>query len=138
VFQAAHLLPTLTCEQNVALPLHLLGLPAREIDARVAQVLDEVSLRDRSLHLPDELSGGERQRVAVARALVTAPRLVLADEPTGSLDTTTGAQILQLFVDVQRTHRTTIVIVTHDHHAASHCGRIVRIRDGRIESDSAA
>jgi putative ABC transport system ATP-binding protein len=135
VFQAYHLMPTLTAAQNVALPLHLAGRPTREVDERVRAVLSDVGLADRASHLPDELSGGERQRVAIARALVTGAPLVLADEPTGNLDTTRSAEILQLLGRIHRERGTTIVMVTHDPNAASVCKRVVRIRDGRVEAD---
>jgi putative ABC transport system ATP-binding protein len=137
VFQSGHLMTTLTAAQNVALPLHLLGVGRAEVRRRVACVLDEVGLAGRSEHLPDELSGGERQRVAIARALVTDPRLVLADEPTGNLDSTTGEQILALFHRAHEERQATIVIVTHDSRAGSQCDRVVGIRDGRVDSERA-
>jgi putative ABC transport system ATP-binding protein len=135
IFQAYHLMPTLTAAQNVALPLHLAGRPRSEIGERTAAVLAEVGLSGRSHHLPDELSGGERQRVAVARALVTGSPLVLADEPTGNLDTVRGEEILALLRDIHREHGTTIVMVTHDQRAASSCARLIELRDGRVEGD---
>ncbi|MDU0458950.1 MAG: ABC transporter ATP-binding protein [Geobacteraceae bacterium] len=137
IFQAYHLMPTLKVSQNVALPLHLAGVPANEINRRVAEVLREVGLEAREKHLPDELSGGERQRVAIARALVTDAPLLLADEPTGNLDTARGEEILNLLRTIHRERGTTIVIVTHDHHAASACDRLIKLRDGRVEGDSA-
>lgn len=136
IFQAYHLMPTLRVSQNVALPLHLAGVPASEISRKVAQVLGEVGLEARANHLPDELSGGERQRVAIARALVTDAPLLLADEPTGNLDTARGEEILTLLRTIHRERGTTIVIVTHDHHAAGVCERLIRLRDGRVEGDS--
>jgi len=135
IFQAYHLMPTLRVSQNVALPLHLAGVPAGEINRKVAQVLGEVGLEARANHLPDELSGGERQRVAIARALVTDAPLLLADEPTGNLDTARGEEILGLLRTIHRERGTTIVIVTHDHHAAGVCERLIRLRDGRVEGD---
>jgi putative ABC transport system ATP-binding protein len=135
VFQAYHLMPTLTAAQNVALPLHLAGRPRREIEERVARTLEEVGLASRAAHLPDELSGGERQRVAIARALVTGAPLLLADEPTGNLDTARGEEILALLRSVHASRRTTVVMVTHDQNAAAHCERLIRIRDGRVEGD---
>jgi putative ABC transport system ATP-binding protein len=135
IFQAYHLMPTLKVSQNVALPLHLAGIPARDINLKVAQVLGEVGLEGRINHLPDELSGGERQRVAIARALVTGAPLLLADEPTGNLDTARGEEILNLLRSIHREHGTTIVMVTHDHHAASACERLIRLRDGRVVGD---
>lgn len=137
IFQAYHLMPTLKVSQNVALPLHLAGVPAGEITRKVAQVLREVGLEGRVNHLPDELSGGERQRVAIARALVTGAPLLLADEPTGNLDTARGEEILNLLRSIHREHGTTIVMVTHDNHAASACERLIKLRDGRVEGDSA-
>ncbi len=135
VFQAYHLMPTLTAAQNVALPLHLSGLARGEIAQRVRQALDEVGLAGRADHLPDELSGGERQRVAIARAVVTRPRLLLADEPTGNLDSARGEEILQVLANIHRQHGATIVMVTHDSGAASHCRRIIRLCDGRIAGE---
>jgi len=137
IFQAYHLMPTLKVSQNVALPLHLAGVPAGEIARKVAQVLKEVGLEGRANHLPDELSGGERQRVAIARALVTDAPLLLADEPTGNLDTARGEEILNLLRAIHRERGTTIVIVTHDHNAASVCERLIKLRDGRVEGDGA-
>ena len=137
IFQAYHLMPTLKVSQNVALPLHLAGAATREIEEKVARVLREVGLEARGNHLPDELSGGERQRVAIARALVTDAPLLLADEPTGNLDTARGEEILQLLKTINRERGTTIVIVTHDHNAASACARLIKLRDGKVEGDSA-
>lgn len=133
VFQAYHLMATLTCAQNTALPLHLQGVPRREIDQRVARALDEVGLTARAHHLPEELSGGECQRMAIARALVTSPRILLADEPTGNLDSRTGQQVLTLLLDLQRKQQATLVLVTHDPRIAASCDRTVWIRDGQIE-----
>jgi putative ABC transport system ATP-binding protein len=138
VFQAYHLMPTLTCAENVALALFVQGVPQSTVDARVRGALASVGLTSRADHLPDELSGGERQRVAIARALVTAPRLILADEPTGSLDSATGTQILRQLLALQREQRATLVIVTHDPQVAANCGRIVRLRDGCVESGGAS
>jgi putative ABC transport system ATP-binding protein len=134
IFQAYHLMPTLTVSQNVALPLHLAGVGRRAIDHRVSKVISEVGLDKRSHHIPDELSGGERQRVAIARALVTGAPLLLADEPTGNLDTARGEEILGLLKTINTDHRTTIVMVTHDPHAASACKHVIRLRDGRVEN----
>ncbi len=135
VFQAYHLMPTLTAAQNVALPLHLAGTSRKDVDARVARALGDVGLAARSGHLPDALSGGERQRVAIARALVTGAPLLLADEPTGNLDTARGEEILTLLRTIHGARGTTIVMVTHDPHAAAACTRLLRIRDGRLEGD---
>ncbi|MBT1075792.1 ABC transporter ATP-binding protein [Geobacter grbiciae] len=137
IFQAYHLMPTFKVSQNVALPLHLAGVSSGEISRQVARVLQEVGLEARANHLPDELSGGERQRVAIARALVTGAPLLLADEPTGNLDSARGEEILNLLRTIHRERGTTIVMVTHDHHAASACDRLIRLRDGRVEGDSA-
>jgi putative ABC transport system ATP-binding protein len=136
IFQAYHLMPTLKVSQNVALPLHLAGVPSGEINQKVARMLKEVGLEGRANHLPDELSGGERQRVAIARALVTDAPLLLADEPTGNLDTARGEEILLLLKTINRDWGTTIVIVTHDHNAASACARLIKLRDGKVEGDS--
>jgi putative ABC transport system ATP-binding protein len=133
VFQAYHLLATLTCEQNVAMPLHLQGTRRQDIQSRVARALADVGLSRRAQHLPDQLSGGERQRAAIARALVTRPRVLLADEPTGNLDSASGNQILALLREVTDARRTTLVMVTHNEQAARLCHRLVRLRDGRIE-----
>ena len=135
IFQAYHLMPTLRVRQNVALPLHLAGVSAKEAARRVERVLAEVGLEQRGDHLPDELSGGERQRVAIARALVTDAPLLLADEPTGNLDSARGKEILALLRSIHRQRGTTIVMVTHDREAASACDRIIRLRDGRVEDD---
>ena len=137
IFQAYHLMPTLKVSQNVALPLHLAGVSTREIERKVAGALQDVGLESRADHLPDELSGGERQRVAIARALVTDAPLLLADEPTGNLDTARGEEILQLLKTINRERGTTIVIVTHDQRAASACARLIKLRDGKVEGDSA-
>jgi putative ABC transport system ATP-binding protein len=135
VFQAYHLMPTLTAAQNVELPLHLAGRPASEARERAAKTLTEVGLAERTAHLPDELSGGERQRVAIARALVTGAPLLLADEPTGNLDTARGEEILGLLKSIHEGRGTTIVMVTHDPHAAAACERVVTFRDGRVVGD---
>ena len=136
VFQAYHLMPTLTAAQNVELPLHLAGRPAAEARERAAKALAEVGLAGRTTHLPDELSGGERQRVAIARALVTGAPLLLADEPTGNLDTARGEEILGLLRAIHEGRGTTIVMVTHDPHAAAACERVVRFRDGKVVEDT--
>lgn len=135
IFQAYHLMPTLTASQNVALPLHLAGRPRREIEGKTAAVLEEVGLSERAGHLPDELSGGERQRVAIARALVTGAPLLLADEPTGNLDSARGEEILELLRSIHRERNTTVVMVTHDSRAASVCRRRIELRDGMVEGD---
>jgi putative ABC transport system ATP-binding protein len=135
VFQFFNLLPSLTCVENVALPLHLKGLPRKEIDKRARELLDLVRLGARVDHLPDELSGGERQRVAIARALAFCPPVILADEPTGNLDTHTGADILALIRDLHQRLSATVLIVTHDISVAESCPRTVTLRDARIAGD---
>jgi putative ABC transport system ATP-binding protein len=131
VFQAFHLLPGLTAAQNVALPLRYADVPLTERLARATAVLDRVGLGARLHHFPRELSGGQQQRVAVARALVTAPDLLLADEPTGNLDSRVGGEIVALLEELWREGRT-LVVVTHDQALAERAGRIVRLLDGRI------
>jgi putative ABC transport system ATP-binding protein len=135
IFQFFNLLPSLTCVENVALPLHLKGLPRKEIDERARELLELVRLEQRFDHLPDELSGGERQRVAIARALAFQPPVLLADEPTGNLDTHTGADILDLIRDLHQRLKSTIVVVTHDRNVAQSCERTVTLRDARIAGD---
>ena len=133
VFQAYHLIPTLTALENVPVPLELAG--DRDALARAGALLDEVGLGDRAGHYPVQLSGGEQQRVAVARAVGRRPRLLLADEPTGNLDSSTGKQIVDLLVDLHRNLSSTLVLVTHDAALATHADRVVTLRDGRIVSD---
>jgi len=130
VFQSFHLLPSLTAAENVALPLELAG---REDPARVDEVLQAVGLAHRARHYPRQLSGGEQQRVALARAFVGRPRILFADEPTGSLDQATGQQISDLLFDMNAHGGTTLVLVTHDMRLAQRCGRILRIDGGRIQ-----
>ena len=133
VFQSYHLIPTLTALENVAVPLELAGEPhALE---RAGALLAEVGLAGRAHHYPVQLSGGEQQRVAVARAVCRRPRLLLADEPTGNLDSATGKQIIELLVDLHRNLSSTLVLVTHDSALAAHADRVVTLRDGRIVSD---
>lgn len=136
IFQFFNLLPTLTCLENVALPLHLRGWPRRKIEERSKELLALVGLERRLDHLPDELSGGERQRVAIARALSIYPPILLADEPTGNLDTQTGWEILKLIHDLRQQLHTTVLIVTHDRAVAESCPRTIALRDGRIAGDS--
>ena len=135
IFQFFNLLPSLSCLENVALPLHLRGWPRKKIETRARELLDLVKLSARIDHLPDELSGGERQRVAIARALSVYPPILLADEPTGNLDTQTGADILGLIRDLHARLHSTVLIVTHDMNVAETCQRTITIRDGRIVGD---
>ena len=135
IFQFFNLLPTLLCVENVGLPLHLRGWPRKKVDERARELLGLVKLEHRLAHLPEELSGGERQRVAIARALSVYPPILLADEPTGNLDTRTGEDILTLIRDVHDRLGCTVVIVTHDMHVARSCQRTVALRDGRIVED---
>src|SRR4051794_37542373 len=135
IFQFFNLLPSLTCVENVALPLHLKGMPRKEIEKRARDLLEMVQLGSRFDHLPDELSGGERQRVAIARALAFYPPVLLADEPTGNLDSRTGSEILRLIHDLHDRLNATILIVTHDATVADSCPRTVSLRDARIAGD---
>ena len=135
IFQFFNLLPTLSSLENVSLPLHLRGWPRPKIEARARELLDLVQLGTRIDHLPDELSGGERQRVAIARALSVYPPILLADEPTGNLDTATGAEILKLMHDLHDRLGATVLVVTHDQAVAESCPRTIHIRDGRIFED---
>jgi len=133
IFQSFHLIPTLTALENVAVPLELNG----DLDAkkRAAELLAAVGLQDRQSHYPVQLSGGEQQRVAVARAFACRPPILLADEPTGNLDSATGRQVIDLLLSLNRDHGSTLVLVTHDPDLASCAERIISLRDGRIESD---
>src|SRR3954471_15589734 len=135
IFQFFNLLPTLSCLENVGLPLHLRGWPRRKVDERARELLQLVQLGHRLTHLPDELSGGERQRVAIARALSVYPPILLADEPTGNLDTHTGVEILALIRDLHARLQSTVVIVTHDMNVAESCERTIALRDSRIVED---
>jgi len=135
IFQFFNLLPTLSCLENVSLPLHLRGWPRKKIDERARELLGLVQLGARMDHLPDELSGGERQRVAIARALSVYPPILLADEPTGNLDTVTGLDILNLVRDLHERLGSTVLIVTHDVTVAESCARTIHIRDGHVIQD---
>ena len=133
IFQSFHLIPTLTAQENVAVPLELRGDPSAS--ARSVELLSTVGLQDRQSHYPIQLSGGEQQRVAVARAFACRPSILLADEPTGNLDSATGRQVIDLLLALNRDHGSTLVLVTHDPDLASYADRIITLRDGRIESD---
>ncbi len=134
VFQTFNLLPRYTALENVALPMIYGGFSKSERDARAREVLTQVGLGDRMDHKPNELSGGQRQRVAVARALVMKPSIILADEPTGNLDTATSLEVMQLFSDIQKAGNT-VILVTHEEDIAKCAHRTVRLRDGKVESD---
>lgn len=135
IFQFFNLLPSLTCLENVALPLHLRGWPRRRAVERARELLQLVQLGARLQHLPEELSGGERQRTAIARALSVYPPILLADEPTGNLDSQAGADILSLIRDLNERLGATVLVVTHDLGVARSCRRTITIRDGRIVGD---
>ena len=135
VFQTFNLLPRSDCLANVELPLIYAGMRSSDRRKRALDVLDRVGLTDRVDHKPNELSGGQRQRVAIARALVNNPSILLADEPTGNLDSKTGEEIMRLFEELQKAGHT-IIVVTHEQEVAMHCRRIITLRDGMIETDS--
>jgi putative ABC transport system ATP-binding protein len=132
VFQQFNLIPTLTAAQNVEIALAPSGLSGDERRAHVLKLLDSVGLSARGDHVPSKLSGGEQQRVAIARALANEPHVLLADEPTGNLDSTTGTEIIDLLLSLSAAGRRTVIVVTHDHDIARRAGRIVRMRDGRL------
>ncbi len=134
VFQTFNLLGRLTAQENVALPLVYAGIPQKDRMARAAATLEKVGLKDRMLHKPNELSGGQRQRVAVARALINNPSLLLADEPTGNLDTKTSHEIMDLFREIHESGNT-IVLVTHEEDIAQNAKRIIRLRDGLVDDN---
>jgi putative ABC transport system ATP-binding protein len=135
IFQFFNLLPTLNCLENVSLPLHLRGWKKADIDERANELLALVGLGKRLDHLPEELSGGERQRVAIARALSVYPPILLADEPTGNLDSATGVEILGLIRDLHQRLQTTVLIVTHDKTVAESCPRQIALKDGVVVQD---
>jgi putative ABC transport system ATP-binding protein len=132
IFQTFNLLPTLTALENVGLPLRLQGIAKRETERRAFSMLERVGLKERATHRPDELSGGESQRLAIARALVFNPSLLLGDEPTGNLDSATGEEILGLLDELHREQRCTLLLVTHNASVAGYCDRILTLRDGQI------
>jgi putative ABC transport system ATP-binding protein len=134
VFQFYNLLPVLSALENVELPMLIAGVPKEERNKRALELLEKVDLSKRKNHKPDELSGGERQRVAIARSLANNPAILLADEPTGDLDTETGISVLKLLKEVNRTENQTLVLVTHDDSIAKQAGRIFHIKDGMISS----
>ncbi len=134
VFQSYHLVPTLTAEENVLLPLELSGDGNRGAE-RIGQLLESVGLADRADHYPVQLSGGEQQRVALARAFVAHPPVVMADEPTGNLDTANGRHVLEMLIEMNRREQTTLIMVTHDRELADRADRLITLRDGRVVSD---
>ena len=136
IFQSFHLVPTMTALENVALPLEFAGEGNAQVTAR--ELLQEVGLSHRMDHFPAQLSGGEQQRVAIARALSRRPKLILADEPTGNLDRRTGGHVVDLLFGLQRRREATLILVTHDEKLAGACDRIIRMADGRIESETGA
>ena len=135
VFQSFNLLPRYNALENVALPMVYAGVPAGERREKAAEVLRSVGLDDRMDHRPNELSGGQRQRVALARALINSPSIILADEPTGNLDTHTSVEIMRLFDQIYR-NGNTVIVVTHEEDIAAYAHRVIRLRDGHIESDT--
>ena len=137
VFQFFNLVPTLTAEENIQLPMRLAGTCGKDRDARTKELLKLIDLEKRGVHRPDELSGGEQQRIALATALANDPPLILADEPTGELDTKTGHEILELFGRLNQEYKKTIVVVTHDQRVANIAHRILQIEDGKITGEVA-
>ncbi len=132
VFQQFNLMPTLTAIKNVTLPMIFQGVPKEERNKKAEMLLDKVGLSKRKSHLPSEMSGGEKQRVAIARALVNDPEMILADEPTGNLDSKNGQQILSLLIELHEKHGATVVIVTHDENIAKTADRIIYLKDGSV------
>jgi putative ABC transport system ATP-binding protein len=134
VFQSFHLIPSLTALENILVPMEIAG--RRDASQRARQLLKDVDLEARAHHYPSQLSGGEKQRVAIARAFSNEPAIMLADEPTGNLDSTNGRHVFDLMVEINRRHSTTLVLVTHDHELAEQASRRLSLRDGRVVSDS--
>ncbi|MCY2924159.1 MAG: ABC transporter ATP-binding protein [Planctomycetota bacterium] len=134
VFQSFNLIPWLNLLENIEVPMFYLGLPRQQRRRRSRELADRMGLGDRVLHRPTELSGGQKQRVAIARALANNPLILLADEPTGNLDTATAGEILAVFDDLNRRGHT-LIVVTHETDVAAHARRVIRLRDGRVESD---
>ncbi|MBU3966449.1 MAG: ABC transporter ATP-binding protein [Euryarchaeota archaeon] len=135
VFQHFYLLPVLTAQENIELPMKEAGLPKAQRKQRTMELLDAVGLRERANHMPGQLSGGEQQRIAIARALANNPSIILADEPTGELDSASGRTILELLLKINREYGKTIIVVTHDDSLARQATRIIKLHDGRIVSD---
>lgn len=133
VFQSFYLLPRLNALQNVMLPLFYRGIPHEEAENQSLFMLEKVGMRQLAKHKPNQLSGGQQQRVAIARALVGGPDIILADEPTGALDSKTGQDVMDLFIQLNRDEKRTIVIVTHDHEVSRQCQRVVSLKDGYIQ-----
>ena len=138
IFQAFNLLPTLNVEENVSLPLMLDGVPERESAARSEAAISEVGLGARRQHFPSQLSGGEMQRVAIARAVAIDPELIIADEPTGSLDSVNGRRVLELLAELNQNKKITIVMATHSEEAAAFAVRSIRLRDGLLDEKATA
>ncbi len=136
VFQTFQLIPTLTAIENVMVPLELRGDSSKKVKDRAKELLNEVGLGDRTHHYPTQLSGGEQQRVAIARAFINKPKILFADEPTGNLDTETGQHIEHLIFNLNKSQKTTLVLVTHDLELAEKCDRIIKIKNGKIDSDT--
>jgi putative ABC transport system ATP-binding protein len=137
VFQSYQLVPTLTAKENILLPAELIGLGG-DVESRAEELLERVGLASRGHHYPVQLSGGEQQRVALARAFITRPPILMADEPTGNLDSTTGRHVLDLLLSLNREEGTTLILVTHDPEIAGHADRVITMRDGLVESDRLA
>jgi putative ABC transport system ATP-binding protein len=138
VFQFYNLLPTLSARENVEIPMQFKGVRAAARRSRALELLERVGLKDRADHKPSELSGGEQQRVSIARALANQPALVLLDEPTGDLDSTTGTEVIALLRDLNQREQVTMVIATHDPSIAERSSRVVRLRDGKLEAPAAS